>query len=108
MAVIRVSGRAQEVPASPVRSILVTLQQAAVPIETRCGGRAQCGRCEVRVLSGGENLSAMREREHARLREMGAPGDARLACQTFARGDVTIRIVNLAPSRPDRERPGAP
>ena len=92
---ILIAGRA--VPLSPARSILVTLQLAGVPIETRCGGRALCGRCAIRVLSGAQMLSPPRERELQRLKAIGASPDMRLACQTHARGDVEIDIVNVPP-----------
>ena len=93
-ATIRVAGRPDGVPASPVRSILVSLLAEGVPIAHLCGGRAQCGTCAIRVVSGQEYLSAPRPREMERLRATGAPEGARLACQTFTRGDIVIEILN--------------
>jgi adenylate cyclase len=103
--VIRISGRSDSVPASPVRSILVSLQQQGVPIQTLCGGRAQCGRCAIRVVAGAERLSVPGPREVERLQAMGAPDGIRLACQTYPRGDVLIEIMNpgtVDPSLPGR------
>ena len=104
MPVIRISGRPDGVPASPVRSLLVSLQQHGVSIQTLCGGRARCGRCAVKVLSGGALLSAPGPREIERLQALGAPEGVRLACQAFPRGDVLIEILN--PGAPDPDHPG--
>ena len=94
MAMIRIEGRAQGIPASPVRSILVSLLAERVPIRHLCGGRAQCGKCAVRVLSGHDHLSAPRAAELERLKAIGSPEGVRLACQTFTWGDVAIEILN--------------
>jgi len=91
---IRVQGRAQPVPSSPVVSLLVTLQRHGVPIDTVCGGRAQCGRCLVRVLSGSERMNRPAAAELRRLESLGAGPDYRLACQSYTRGDLEIQIVN--------------
>jgi ferredoxin len=99
MATITVRGKKdREVQASPAVSILNNLLQAGVKISHLCGGRAICGTCRIRVLSGSDQLTPMRDAEHRRLSADGAvEGDIRLACQTYTRGDVEIRI--LAPGR---------
>lgn len=105
MPVIRINGRPEGIPASPVRSILVSLQQQGIPIQTLCGGRARCGRCAVKVVAGDRLLSAAGPREIERLQAMGAPEGVRLACQTFPRGDVLIEILNPGtadPASPER------
>ena len=91
---IRVEGREQPVASSPAISILVLLQRAAVPIHTVCGGRAQCGRCLVQVLEGAERMNRPNAAEVLRLKALEAGPDYRLACQSYAPGDVRIRIVN--------------
>ena len=59
--------------ASPVYSILVAAQRSGVPLRHDCGGKAQCGTCRVKVISG--KLSPMGERERIRLEAVGAlPG----------------------------------
>jgi len=90
--VIRVEGRSEPVPSSSAISILVLLQRAEVPIHTVCGGRARCGRCLIEVLEG--QLSPPREAETLRLQTLGAGPGYRLACQSYARGEVAIRVVN--------------
>jgi adenylate cyclase len=91
---IRVQGRAQQVPSSPMVSLLVTLQRHGVPIDTVCGGRAQCGRCLVKVLAGSERMNRPSAAEQRRLQSLGAGPDYRLACQSYTRGDLEIQIVN--------------
>jgi len=91
---IHVEGREQPVASSPAISILVLLQRAAVPIHTVCGGRAQCGRCLVQVLEGAERMNRPGAAEVIRLKAPEVGPDYRLACQSYIRGDVRIRIVN--------------
>ncbi len=86
------------VEASPAVSILNNLLRAGVKISHLCGGRAECGTCRIRVLSGAKYLSPMREAEQRRLETSGAPAeDIRLACQSYTRGDLVIKV--LAPGR---------
>jgi len=91
---IRVEGREEPVPSSPAVSVLVLLQRAEVPIRTVCGGRAQCGRCLIQVLEGGERMNPPGAAESLRLRALGAAPGYRLACQSYARGELRIRVVN--------------
>jgi len=97
---IRIADTGRSVESDLVTSILVTLQKNGVGIMTSCGGKARCGKCLVRVVGGAENLSKKTPAETARLASLGigsggsSPGVMRLACQTFAKGDVEISIVN--------------
>jgi adenylate cyclase len=91
---IYVEGREQPVASSPAISILVLLQRAEVPIHTVCGGRAQCGRCLIQVLEGAERMNRPGAAEALRLKVLEAGPGYRLACQSYLRGDVRIRIVN--------------
>ncbi len=91
---IHVQGREQPVASNPAVSILVLLQRAEVPIRTVCGGRAQCGRCLIEVLEGGERMNRPGAAESFRLKALEAGPGFRLACQSYLRGDARIRIVN--------------
>lgn len=95
MAVIRIVNTGQTVETDLAKSILVTFQLNEIPIDTVCGGRARCGRCAVRVLSGEKYLTRKKPLEILRLQAMGAGGDVRLACQTFTRGDIDLEVLNL-------------
>ena len=56
-----------------------------------CGGNGQCTTCRVRVINGLENLTprTFQERETAQMRKWDPT--IRLACQCYAKGDVTIQ-----------------
>jgi ferredoxin len=98
MASIRIVPGGETFAASPVRSILNTLLAAGFPIDTVCGGRAQCGRCLIRIRSGQRFLSPPTSAETVRLAALGADRtdpESRLACQSYARGDVEIEVVNI-------------
>ncbi len=108
MGSITIKGSGEVYPATLTLSILNTLLKHGYPIQTECGGRAQCGRDLVRVLSGAEFLSPRRDQETRRLEALAREGepsgpDMRLACQTYVRGDVVIEVVH----RRERARSGA-
>lgn len=91
---IRIKGSEQRISSSPAISILNLLQRNRVSIQTLCGGRAQCGRCLIRILSGAEMMNKKNQREIIRLKAMNAGEDMRLACQSYTRGDIEIQIIN--------------
>jgi ferredoxin len=98
MGSIRIAPDGETFNATPARSILNTLLAEGFPIDTVCGGRAQCGRCLIRVRSGEKFLSPRTPAEVARLSALGvdhAEPAHRLACQTYTRGDVEIEVVNI-------------
>jgi ferredoxin len=97
---IRIQGRSEPLPSSPAVSLLNLLQRGGVPIHTICGGRAQCGRCLFRVLSGQQNLSPLREAERHRLKALKVDRNMRLACQSYARGDIEIQVINPGKADP--------
>jgi ferredoxin len=84
----------RQIPASSAVSILNCLLKEGVRIKHVCGGKAQCGTCMIRIVSGAEFLSPMQSREWERLAEKKAGSDMRLACQAYTRGNVEIEIQN--------------
>jgi ferredoxin len=95
---VRIKGKEEAISSSPAISILNLLQRNGIPIQTLCGGRAQCGRCMIRILSGAEGMNKKNQREIIRLQAMNAGEDIRLACQSYARGDTEIEIINSGQS----------
>ncbi len=93
MASIRIANTGEVVQTSAAISILNSLQRAGVSIKHVCGGKAQCGTCRYRIIEGERYLSPVNERERIRLDALGNPEKVRLACQTYAFGDITIEIV---------------
>ena len=100
MARLTIENTGRVLALSPAISILNTLMREGIPIKHVCGGKAQCGTCRVTILSGAEHLSRIQPREARRLAASGNPEGVRLACQTYAFGDITIRIPGM-PRRPD-------
>ncbi len=99
MSVIKIHGTDRSFPAKLTTSILNTLLSNRYPIDTICGGKAQCGRDVIRIISGAQYLSPCRERERVRLDELARQGepsgpDIRLACQTYVRGDIEIEVFH--------------
>ena len=99
MASVMVNGSPRVFETNLTTSILNVLLKNNFPIQTFCGGRAQCGRDLIRVLSGAEYLSPRRDRETKRLASLALEGepsgpDMRLACQTYVRGDVVIEVIH--------------
>lgn len=80
-----------EFETSLAMSILVSAQRAGIPLRHDCGGKAQCGTCRVRVISG--RTSPMTDREHIRLQAVQAGMGERLACQTRAGSDLELVAV---------------
>ena len=100
MPTIHVLNTGQKIETDLVTSLLVSLQRNVVPIMSVCGGRAQCGKCAVRIVKGGEYLTKRSAAEIIRLNATKADKDVRLACQTHTRGDVEIEIINLVEAAP--------
>lgn len=73
-----------------------------VPFKCASGN---CGTDAVHIDEGSEHLSPVRPKEHERLGELVDRG-FRLACQTYASGDVTVSWDDSEPPAPmsDRKR----
>jgi uncharacterized 2Fe-2S/4Fe-4S cluster protein (DUF4445 family) len=82
--------------------VLQAARELGVDIDSICGGRARCGRCQVEAVEGsfakenivstGQHLSAMGEAEqHCQQRGRLQPGN-RLSCQARIQGDVRIDV----------------
>jgi ferredoxin len=71
-------------------ALLAASTRAGVPLPHRCGGHARCGTCLVTVVEGAEHLSEMGITETRVLEVLKAKPDQRLACQAWAKGDVSV------------------
>jgi adenylate cyclase len=72
-------------------ALLAASTSASVPLPHRCGGHARCGTCLVTVVEGAEHLSEKGAAETRVLLALKANPDQRLACQTWAKGDVSVK-----------------
>lgn len=94
------SGRRGRFPAGT--AVLDAARSLGVDIDSVCGGRALCGRCEVAVAEGelskhgivsvADNLSPIGEAESRHRLRRGLADDRRLSCQALIVGDVAIDV----------------
>lgn len=94
------SGRRGEFPLGT--SLLSAARALGVDVDSVCGGRAVCGRCQVQLSTGSfpkhgiesrvENLSESGETENRYRRIKGLQDDRRLSCQATIQGDVVIDV----------------
>ena len=80
-------------------SVFEAGRRAGVPIPTACVGRATCGLCRVKIVSGEEHVSAMGPEEKKHLGNTYFITRLRLSCQAkVTGGDVTVKLPD-APRR---------
>src|SRR4051812_35047819 len=92
------SGRRGRVPLGT--NVLAAARALGVDVDSVCGGRAMCGRCQVTVMEGefakhgvrssAEHLSAVSETETNYARRRTLAPDRRLSCQAKVLGDLVI------------------
>lgn len=64
--------------------------QASLPIASSCSGKFTCGKCNVQVLEGSENLSPRTQPEEKLLEREKNPPTDRISCRTFIHGDCSV------------------
>ncbi|MBS0367175.1 MAG: DUF4445 domain-containing protein [Proteobacteria bacterium] len=82
--------------------LLAAARSLGVDIDSVCGGRGLCGRCQVLVMegdfpkhgitSGSANLSAVSETEQAYARRKTLPPGHRLSCSSRIQGDLVVDV----------------
>ncbi|HHG89550.1 MAG TPA: DUF4445 domain-containing protein [Devosia sp.] len=82
--------------------VLDAARELGVPIESVCGGRGICGRCQISVAEGqfakfgvtssAEHLSPRGAIEQRYDEKRGLAGDRRLSCSTRIEGDLVIDV----------------
>jgi len=82
--------------------VLEAARQLGVYVESVCGGRATCGRCQVSVQEGNfakhgitssdDHLSPIGPKEERYDRVRGLPEGRRLSCSALIRGDLVIDV----------------
>jgi uncharacterized 2Fe-2S/4Fe-4S cluster protein (DUF4445 family) len=88
---LTIEGNGRNVACRGDQTLLKALTDAGVFLEASCGGRGSCGKCRLQVMGG---PTADRGGSPAN----GPAGEVCLACQTYPRGDVTIRLATAAAS----------
>ena len=73
-------------------TILDAAREVGVDIEAICGGKLTCGKCQVIIEQGMENLSPVTDDEKRLLDKRKAGRNYRLACVTKFYGDVVVYV----------------
>ncbi len=81
-------GRSVQVPRG--YSVLEASRAHGIPHLSRCGGRARCSTCRVRVEGPPGHLPPPQRDERLTLQRVGAPPGVRLACQLRPAGDLRV------------------
>jgi ferredoxin, 2Fe-2S len=74
----------------PDETLLDAARRAGAPVGNSCGATGVCGRCRVRIVSGGEVLGQPTTIELRVAAASGFDADERLACQAVVRGDCKV------------------
>ncbi len=77
------------------RSLRTILDATPHRVRSACSGIGACGLCRIRVLGG--SVSSLTEIERLQRQAGQLAADERLACQSFARGDLRIELCAPAP-----------
>jgi ferredoxin, 2Fe-2S len=81
------------VPCDDGESVFDVGRRAGVRIPTSCVGKASCGLCRVKIISGEEHLTPLNSDERRHLGNVYFITKVRLACQTrVSGGDVAVEI----------------
>src|SRR6266478_909903 len=81
------------VPCAAGESIFEVGRRNGMPIPTSCVGKASCGLCRVKIVSGEEHLTPLNADERRHLGNVYFLTKIRLSCQArIGQGDVTVEI----------------
>jgi uncharacterized 2Fe-2S/4Fe-4S cluster protein (DUF4445 family) len=87
-------------------SLLQAARSLGVDVDSVCGGRAICGRCQVLVMEGefakhgvtssAANLSALSAAEQSYANRRALPSGHRLSCQSRVEGDLVVDVPSTS------------
>ena len=89
--IVRYQPMNRQIRVSPSMTLLAAAMKSGIPIRHDCGGHGQCGTCRVTVIEGGNYLTPPTPPEQKLLDNL-LNQNWRLACQTNARGPVTVNV----------------
>ena len=73
-------------------NLMQALLDMGLPVASSCGGVAVCGKCRIRIVSGGENLNPPNEDEKFLIEKERLEKDERISCQVEVRGPGPICV----------------
>ena len=76
----------------PGTTVFSAAHWIGLPIDSTCGGRGTCGKCKVRVLDGGTEVTTA---DHRQLRKDEIDNGWRLSCQARIYEDMTCEVPQL-------------
>lgn len=89
----------------PETNLLEAARACGAPVQTLCHGIAACVQCKVRIIDGKAALSPPAAIEKDRIGNVFHITGERLACQSKARGDVIVEVLEARlPRRSRRKR----
>lgn len=71
-------------------TMMKILLDEQIPVASSCAGDGVCGKCQVQVLQGMENLTPPTEAELFLKEKNQWPADIRLSCQCQVLGEITV------------------
>ena len=83
------SGKKAEVASGTL--LFDAASRAGLPVASSCGERFVCGRCNMEILTGAENLSLQHESERTLLKRNLKSESDRISCVTRIYGDCTVK-----------------
>jgi 2Fe-2S ferredoxin len=85
------------IEAQPGARLLDAILSAGEQIESKCGGKAECGSCHVFVQEGRKSVSKMQRVENDKLDTIvGVGSKSRLACQALLGAEnVTVELLGF-------------
>jgi 2Fe-2S ferredoxin len=97
MPTVTIMPSGKTIEAQPGASLLETILSAGEKIETKCGGKAECGACHIFVQEGRKSISKMQRLENDKLDTIvGVGSKSRLACQALLGAEnVTVELLGF-------------
>lgn len=90
MADIKMQDSGRQLKVKEGESLLSALTGEGFRLNSPCAGRGTCGKCKIRIISGGDTPLTAEERQLLRKEEIA--GGIRLACMVPAQGSMTISL----------------
>lgn len=81
-------GKKIEVPAGT--TLFTAARSAGLPVASSCSEESVCGKCNMKVLEGGNALSSQSPAERKLLARDKKPLTDRISCLTVVNGDCTV------------------
>lgn len=79
---------------APGATLLEASRAAGLLQSSACGGRARCGTCRVKILTGGQELPPPNSAERELLAALEAQSNIRIACQVRPHSDLAVEILS--------------